>query len=423
MKHLPYTLQTLKDAPPFPATVLMRVDYNVPLEHGQVADDRRLRESLPTIQALLGKGHKVVLLSHLGRPNGPDPQLSLEPIAKHIHKHLGQPIQFVADTIGQTARQAIEELEPGTALLLENVRFFSQEEQNDAHFAQQLCHNATFFVNDAFSAAHRAHASTVGVTKYLPSFAGLSLQQEVETLGSLITDPKRPFVIVLGGAKISDKVDVVRHLAKVADCVLVGGAIANNFLKADGLEIHKSFFEERSADVNKRSIDYIRVARNLLRAHKTERMLLEKHIPLPKIIYPIDVLAAPNPEAQQTEIEHIDLTRNNKDTPDDRNIKYFDIGPNTCKLFKAVLSEAKTIFWNGPMGYWEKPQFSSGTKEIAEFITHSKAHTVLGGGDTNAAVNNFGLEGKYSYSSAAGGAALEFLSGKLLPGIKPLRKR
>lgn len=416
-------LKTLKDLPPEPTTILVRVDYNVPLKNGRVVDDRRLRESLPTLKTLLKAQHKVVVVAHLGRPQGKDPKLSLRPIAEYVRKKLGIPLSFVADTVGAQAHQAIESMEAGTALLLENVRFYPEEEQNNAHFAEQLTHSATIFVNDAFSAAHRAHASTVGVTRYLDSFAGLALQKEVETLGGLMHKPKRPFVIVLGGAKISDKVGAVKHLASIADCVLVGGAIANNFLKADGLEIHKSFIEEHSADIKKRSIDYVKVAGRLLRAHKTERMVIDDYIPLPKIIYPIDVLAAASPNASDKQIEHIDLTHDAADTPDDRNIKYFDIGPQTIELFSAVLREAKTIFWNGPMGMWEQPQFSSGTEKIAKAIAAANAHTVIGGGDSLAAAEHFELENKYSYSSAAGGAALEFLGGKVLPGIRPLLKK
>ncbi len=416
-------LKTLKDIPSQPSTILMRVDYNVPLKDGKVVDDRRLRESIPTLHELFKAKHKVVLVAHLGRPEGRDSKLTLEPIATYLRDNLKLPMHFVPDTVGAKAHNAIEALEPGTAVLLENVRFYQEEEQNNPHFAQQLCHNATIFVNDAFSAAHRAHASTVGVTRYLESFAGLALQKEVEMLGGLMEQPKRPFVMVLGGAKISDKVGAVRHLANIADCVLIGGAIANNFLKADGLEIHKSFIEEHSADIKKRSIDYVQVAKRLLNAHKTERMLIDEFIPLPKIIYPIDVLAADSPVATPNKIEHIELTHHAEDTPNDRDIKYFDIGPQTIQLYKAVLAEAKTIFWNGPMGMWEQPEFSHGTANIAKAIARSDAHTVIGGGDSLAAAEHFGLEMKYSYSSAAGGAALEFLGGKVLPGIRPLLKK
>jgi 3-phosphoglycerate kinase len=403
-------------------TVLMRVDYNVPLtSDGQVADDRRLQISLEDLRFMLLHQAKVVLISHLGRPKGIDPKYSLKPIAEYLEKKFKIPTAFVPEVVGTQATAAVKSLKPGHVLLLENLRFHPGEKTNDPEFAQALAGLADVYINNAFSAAHRAHASTVGVTHYLPALAGSALASEVYSLSEMMDSPGKPFVILLGGAKISDKVGAIKHLASLASIVLVGGAVANNFLKADGLETHHSYIEETQADLKKVGTDFVKFAGQLMRKYKTERMLKDGFLPLPKILYPVDVLAAPVLDTSDPEqVEVIDLTHDMQDTPNDRDLLYLDIGPKTTKLYREILSEARTVFWNGPMGVWENPLFAKGTQGVAKTIADNPHTTVLGGGDTIAAVRHFKLESRYKYISAAGGASLDFLGGKMLPGIKPL---
>lgn len=409
-------------------TVIMRVDYNTPLKHTntttKVADATRIELSIPTIKYLRQHKCKIILISHLGRPkNGPNPKLSLEPAARYLQKHYRFPVQFVPEIIGEKTTEAVQSMQPGEVLLLENIRFDEREKKNHASFAKELAALADIYINDAFSSAHRSHASTTGIADYLPSYAGLALQKEVETLIELTTNPKKPLVVVLGGAKISDKVGAAEKLTKLADVVLVGGAVANSFLKAEGLEIHKSFIEDASADLKKQNINYTKVAEDLMEAHRTEKMLLNGYIPLPKIIYPVDVLAAPSLETKkQKDVEIIDLTKDMADTPDDDDLLYLDIGPKTVHLYTEILKQAETVFWNGPMGVWENPLFEHGSKSVAKAVG-SVTYSIIGGGDTISCVHHFGLEKKFTYISAAGGATLAFLGGEELPGLLPLLKR
>ena len=382
--------------------VLMRVDYNVPLDGAKILDDRRILDSLPTINYLLKNGAgQITLISHLGRPVSPagkpegktNPKYSLQPIANYLEKKLKLPTSKVT--------------------LLENLRFDLREEKNDLEFAQELAAQADIYINDAFSVSHRAHASVTAITKYLPSYAGFALQKEVEMLSLLLEKAQRPFVLIVGGAKISDKIQAIENLSQLADVVLVGGAIANNFLKAEGFNVYKSYLEE--AGKNK---DFVKFADNLLDENQQEHSLINGW-PLPKIIYPIDVLAADATDAKSALT--INLLHQSTNQPINRSTCFFDIGPQTIKLFEKVISQAATIFWNGPMGLLENPIFAQGTKKIAQAITQSKAESVIGGGDTIAALEKFKIDQKkFTYVSAAGGAALEFLSGKMLPGIKPL---
>jgi phosphoglycerate kinase len=412
-------------------TVLMRVDYNVPLtKDGQVANDRRIQLSLEALRFILLHQAKVILVSHLGRPKGPDPKYSLRPIANHLQSKYKIPVHFAPEpgVVGPKVTDALEKLQPGQALLLENLRFHPGEKKNDPEFAAELANLADVYINDAFSTAHRAHASTVGVTKYLPSLAGTAFAREVYALSEMVGSPRRPFTIVLGGAKISDKVGAIKHLATMADTVLVGGAVANNFLKAEGIETHKSYIEDSqgaggaTVDLKKAHTDYVKFARKLIADYKTERTILGGMWPLPKIIYPLDVLAAPSLDTTDPKkIEVIDLTHDMKDTPNDRNLLYLDIGPKTVKLYQEIISQSKLVFWNGPMGVWENPLFAKGTQAVASSLADNQTGTtILGGGDTLAAVEHFKLEKRFAYISAAGGAALDFLSGITLPGIKPL---
>ncbi|HEX7017594.1 MAG TPA: phosphoglycerate kinase [Patescibacteria group bacterium] len=395
-------------------TVLLRTDYNVPLtkKDGQVvvADDNRIQASLETIRFLMTHNANIIIMSHLGRPEGKvNIEYSLRPVAERLSELLNLEVPII--NLGEPVPDA-------PVSLLENLRFDAGEESNEASFAKKLSQLGDVYINDAFSAAHRAHASIVGITKHLPSFAGLAFAKEVEMLSELITKPKRPFVMVIGGKKISDKVGAVQNLAKIADAVLIGGGTANNFLKAEGIDVQKSYLEDSSPDAQKRKVNYVDLAEEMIEENRGDKLLLDGYIPLPKILMPIDVIAAPAPDSPKT--EEIELVNGNHEQAQQKNLMYLDIGPRTVRLYKEVLQEAATIFWNGPMGVFEEEAFAEGTVEIARAIAKSGAHTVLGGGDTIAAVQQFGLEGRYDYISAAGGAALEFLGGKELPGVKPL---
>jgi phosphoglycerate kinase len=402
-------------------TVLVRVDYNVPLKKNgdiwEITNDERIQASLETIKLLLANKAQIILMSHLGRPDGKvNPDFSLAPIAKHLGKLLGESVELIENYWPAKDSQLVSR--NSNIVLLENLRFYPEEEANDEKFAQFLASLADIYVNEAFSASHRAHASTEGVTHFLPSYAGLALINEVTNLGQLMDKPRRPFVMVVGGAKISDKVDAVVNLTKIADVVLVGGGVANNFLKAEGVNIAGSYVQDAPADAKKKGVDYVQTAAELLDDTENDRLLLTDQVRVPKIIPPIDVLTGESPEAQTSEVVELyhDLT------PDQlvKSDMFLDIGPKTIAIFKKIIAEAGTIFWNGPMGVFENQTFAQGTKTIAEAIANSSAQTILGGGDTLTAIDKFNLKDKYTYVSAAGGASLEFLSGKMLPGIKPL---
>lgn len=409
-------------------TVLVRVDYNVPLhtdEAGklQVSNDERIQASLQTIQFLQKNNAKIVLMSHFGRPKSSnDTQFSLRPVAEYMQSQLELPIEFSPELFGDSVVEQINSLQPGSILLLENLRFDEGEQANDPEFAKHLASLAEVYINEAFSTSHRSHASIVGIAEHLPAFGGFALEKEVATFTTMMSEPKRPLVIILGGAKISDKVGAIKHLANIADIVLVGGAVANSFLKAEGLEVYKSFIEDAPADLKKQDIDYTDVAKSLVEEHRKERMLMDGYIPLPKIVYPIDVLAANDLEVKnESEVEIIDLTKENGHH--DSDLLYLDIGPKTIKLYQEIISNAATIFWNGPMGVWENKILESGSKKIAVSVALSTAESIIGGGDTIAAATHFGLEKQFDYVSAAGGAALDFLSGKTLPGLKVLQQQ
>ena len=420
-----HALKHLKSAAVTGKVVLVRVDFNVPLTTNngvtQVADDRRLRVALPTIQYLQEKGAKVVLISHLGRPkSSQDLQFSLSIVAEYLRKKLDLEVAFCPQTVGPQAEAAVAELAPGQVLLLENLRYYPEEKANDASFGKSLAGLAELYVNEAFSASHRSHASIVGVTQHIPGYAGLALETEVKTLSALLEKPRRPFVVVLGGAKISDKVGLLTKLSSVADIVLIGGAAANTFLKAEGFEIYRSYVEEASS-AGEHEQDFTRVAADIIKDHKTERILKDGYIPLPKILYPIDVIAAPSLDVSDvTQVKTVDLSHDMADTDESEQLLYLDIGPKTRKLYSEVIAQAGTVFWNGPMGVWENELLRAGTKAVGSAIAKSDARSVIGGGDTIAAADALHLEKKFSYVSAAGGAALELLSGETLPGIKPI---
>lgn len=416
--------------------ILVRVDFNVPLltdpKSGVVTvdDATRILAARATIEWLKKHGAKIILISHLGRPkcleldrfgkSSSDNQFSLQPVANYMAEKLKLPVKFVPDCIGETAEAAITEMKPGEILLLENLRFYPAEKNNEAWFAKALAELGDIYINEAFSNCHREHASMSGVPRILPTYGGLGLQAEVTHLNQIIEKPHRPLIIVVGGAKIADKIGALKNLSRLADAVLVGGGIANDFLKSQNIEVHQSAIEDESQSSDQAKINYVTVAGEIISQYKNERVLKDGYIPLPKIIYPVDAIAAKSIESNQTQI--IDLTHNVADTDDDKPLTYLDIGPKTTKLYCELIKTAGTIFWNGPMGVFEKPQFSAGTEAVAKAITKSAAVTVAGGGNTIAAIEHFKLTGRFDFVSAAGSAALEFLSGTILPGLAAIER-
>ena len=391
------TVRDLSDAQLRGKRALLRVDFNVPLdENCEVTDDTRIRASLPTIQLLLERGARPVILSHLGRPKGkPEQKYSLQPVSKRLAELIGCNVNFVESTDSDEALKASENLNPGEILLLENTRFLGGEETNDPRLARALAELGDCFVNDAFGAAHRAHASTVGVAEHLrPAVAGLLMEKELEYLGSALANPKHPFVAILGGAKISGKIDVIEQLLPKVDGLLIGGAMACTFYKAMGLETGKSLVEE----------DRVAMAKDLL-ARAGMRLTL-----------PHDAMVAPSLE-QASAAKAVPRNAIPKDQA------MFDIGPQTAASYSRAIASAKTVIWNGPMGVFETPPFDRGTRAIAEAMANATAKgatTIVGGGDSAAAVAAAGLEKKMSHMSTGGGASLEFLEGKKLPGVEVL---
>jgi phosphoglycerate kinase len=391
------SVRDLSDAEVRGKRALVRVDFNVPLdENGEVTDDTRIRAALPTIKLLLERGARPVVLSHLGRPKGkPDLKYSLEPVATRLRELAGCNVNFVESTDSDEAFQACQNLKPGEILLLENTRFLGGEEKNDPRLARALAELGDFFVNDAFGAAHRAHASTVGVAEHLrPAVAGLLMQTELDYLGGALTNPKRPFVAILGGAKISGKIDVIEQLLPKVDGLLIGGAMACTFYRAMGLETGKSLVED----------DRVPMAKDLL-ARSGMRLTL-----------PHDAMVAPSLE-QASAAKTVARNAIPKDQA------MFDIGPQTAASYSRAIASAKTVIWNGPMGVFEKPPFDAGTLAIAEAMasaTSKGVTTIVGGGDSAAAVSQAGLETRMSHVSTGGGASLEFLEGKKLPGVEVL---
>lgn len=376
--------------------VLVRVDFNVPLdENRNITDDTRIVESLPTIRYLVERGARVILVSHLGRPKGkPKDELRMDPIAKRLEELLGRKVVKVNDCIGEEVKQAVAQLKDGDVLLLENIRFYPEEEANDENFARALAELADIYVNDAFGAAHRAHASTAGVAKFLPAYAGFLMEKELEALGDKLNNPVRPFLAILGGAKVSSKIGVLRKLLEKVDVLLIGGGMSYTFIKAMGYEVGKSLLEE----------SMLEEARQILEAAREKGVRLE---------LPADFVVAPEgKEGVATQVVDWD-----KIPPD---MGGFDIGPKTIEKFGQYIKEAKTIFWNGPLGLFEVDLFARGTVEIAKKVAESGAIVVVGGGDTVAAIKKAGVEGKITHISTGGGASLEFVEGRPLPGVEVL---
>ncbi|NMB20598.1 MAG: phosphoglycerate kinase [Firmicutes bacterium] len=378
--------------------VLMRVDFNVPMQDGIITDDKRIRAALPSIQHLVNQGGKVILMSHFGRPKGKvNETMRMDPIAKRLGELLGKPVQKVDDCIGPEVKKAVDALQDGDVLVLENVRFYAEEEANDPEFAKALASLGDIYVNDAFGTAHRAHASTTGVADYLPAVSGFLMEKELEFLGGALDNPKRPFVAILGGAKVKDKIGVIESLLDKADTLIIGGGMAYTFFKAQGYEIGNSLLDPERLDF---CLDIIAKAK-------------EKGV---ELLLPVDIVVG-RERAEDTEHKVVAFNEMPADW------EGLDSGPKTTELFSEVVKKAGTVVWNGPMGVFEMEAFAAGTRGLAKALADSPAISIIGGGDSAAAVEQMGLADKMTHVSTGGGASLEFLEGQVLPGVAALNDK
>ena len=378
--------------------VFLRVDFNVPLSDGRITDDTRIEAALASIRYVMDKRGKLILASHLGRPKGkPEPKYSLRPVAVRLSELLKKTVLFAPDCVGPEVEKMVSDLPAGGVLLLENLRFHPEEEKNDAQFAKQLARLCDVYVNDAFGAAHRAHASTAGICAYVKqSAAGYLMQREIESLTHALTSAEKPYVAIVGGAKISDKIELIRNFIKIANTILIGGAMAYTFLRANGIETGKSLVEA----------DKIDLAKDLLAKAAAKNVSIQ---------LPLDHVVAPSLESASSHVTSV------SQTPSDQ--MGLDIGPETVRRYSDIIKSAKTIVWNGPMGVFENPKFAQGTFAIARAVADSNAFSIVGGGDSAAAVAQSGVESKITHISTGGGASLEFLSGQKLPGVEALTDR
>ncbi len=390
--------KTIRDIDVQGKRVFVRVDFNVPLNGSTITDDTRIRAALPTIQELRAKGARIILASHLGRPKGQIvAQLSLKPIAARLQQLLGTSVAFSADSIGSGAEQQVGQLQDGDVLLLENVRFHSGEEKNDPDLAAAFAKLADVYVNDAFGAAHRAHASTEGIARFLPAVAGMLMERELSVLGEALAHPARPFTAMIGGAKVSDKIGVIEHLLAKVDRLLIGGGMANTFLAAKGYELGKSLVEA----------DRVEVARELIqKAQETGKELL---LPVDLVLATAFAADAPSRIGAVDEVHADEMA--------------LDIGPETSRLYAKTVMTSKTVIWNGPMGVFEMEHFAAGTNAVAHAMAEVQGMTIIGGGDSVAAIEKAGLAERMTHISTGGGASLEFLEGKVLPGVAALQSR
>ena len=397
-----YNKKNIEDIDVAGKKVLVRCDFNVPLKDGVITSDKRIVEALPTIKYLLSKGAKVILCSHMGKPKGEVvAKYSLAPVAARLTELLGQTVELAADTIGADAKAKAAALKEGQAMLIENTRFDKREEKNDPEFAKELASMAEIFVNDAFGAAHRAHASTAGVADYLPAVCGYLIQKEIGVMGKALADPERPFVAILGGAKVSDKLNVINNLLTKVDTLIIGGGMAYTFLAAKGYGIGSSLFDETK-------VDYCR------------EMMAKAEEKGVKLLLPVDTVVAKNfPDPIDAPID-VEIVPSNAIPADKMGL---DIGDETKKLFADVAKNAKTVVWNGPMGVFENPTLAKGTIAVAEALAESEAITIVGGGDSAAACEQLGYASKITHISTGGGASLEFLEGLELPGIACLQDK